>query len=202
MGWKTLGLVLLAWLFLPAVSAAQSNEFAVTFGIAFSASETGVPVCEAVPTCPLSGPVTVDPGFTVGGTYARRLVDFKAASLHLELPLMAAPSRSQPHIIATDNFSSLYFTPSLKVKFAPGAGISPFVSAGSGLAYYSGTAGKTTWAAQLGGGLDFKTPLPHLGVRVEARDFITGRPAISSLSNITSSHLQQVFVGGGLVIKF
>jgi hypothetical protein len=37
---------------------------------------------------------------------------------------------------------------------------------------------------------------------VEARDFFTGKPSIANLINVTSGHLQQVYAGGGVVIKF
>jgi hypothetical protein len=51
------------------------------------------------------------------------------------------------------------------------------------------------WAA----GLDFKTNLPLLGFRIEARDFVAGPPSFSSLTN---SHLNNLFVGGGIVFHF
>jgi hypothetical protein len=51
----------------------------------------------------------------------------------------------------------------------------------------------------VGGGLDFKTNLPLLGFRIEARDFITGAPSFSTLTN---NHLNNLFVGGGITLHF
>jgi hypothetical protein len=194
--------VLVASVFLSICAVAQRNEFAATFGESFSPGATGVPSCEALLNCPATGHVDVGFGFTVGATFAHRFADFKAASLWLELPVVVVPSRSGPGIIAQPTFSTVFFTPSLKAQFAPKAAISPFLSVGAGLAHYSGQGSATPWAAQFGGGLDFKTRIPHLGFRVEARDFINGQPKIGALSAITSGHLQQVFAGGGVVFKF
>ena len=50
--------------------------------------------------------------------------------------------------------------------------------------------------------LDFKTRLPLLGFRFEVRDFITGRPGTPSFSDVSSDHLQSIFVGGGVTLHF
>ncbi|HEX2330994.1 MAG TPA: hypothetical protein VHN74_19875 [Candidatus Angelobacter sp.] len=194
--------LLVAVLLLSTAGSAQSNDLAVTFGAAISPASEGIPTCEAILICPPSGTLSIDSGFTVGGSFTHRLANFHVASLGLELPLFAAPSRSAPAVQFRQDFSSLFFTPSLQVRFLPGAGISPFVSGGAGVGYFSGTSGKATWATQIGGGLDFKTGLPHLGFRVEARDFISGVPKIDALSLFTSGHLQHVVAGGGIVFKF
>ncbi len=191
------------FLLLSGLGMAQSSDLAVTFGAAFSPASEGIPTCEAIVICPPSGNVTIDPGFTVGGSFTHRLVNFHAASLGLELPIVASPSRSAPALVVVkNNFSTLFFTPSLQVRFLPGAGISPFLSGGAGVGYFSGTTGEATWSTQIGGGLDFKTRLPHLGFRVEARDFISGLPNIAELSNFTAGHLQHIVAGGGIVLKF
>lgn len=57
----------------------------------------------------------------------------------------------------------------------------------------------TKGAFQVGGGLDFKARLPLLGFRIETRDFITGPPSLTSLTN---KHLNNLFVGGGIVLRF
>jgi hypothetical protein len=196
--------VVLAFTFvlLSALAPAQSNDLALTFGAAFSPASEGIPTCEAILICPASGNLNIDPGFTVGGSFTHRLINFHAASLGLELPIFGSPSRSAPTVLTRNNFSTLFFTPSLQVKFLPAGSISPFLSGGAGLGYFSGTTGEATWATQIGGGLDFKTRLPHLGFRVEARDFISGRPNITELSNFTAGHLQHIVAGGGIVLKF
>jgi hypothetical protein len=54
----------------------------------------------------------------------------------------------------------------------------------------------------MGGGVDFKTRLPLLGFRFEVRDFMTSRPGIPAFSSITSDHLHNLFVGGGITLHF
>jgi hypothetical protein len=194
--------LLLALSLLPIGALGQQNDLSLTFGGAFTVSPKGIATCEAILVCPPS-PTNLDisPAFAVGASFSHRFVDLKAASLGLELPFMAVPVRTGPGLFGSD-FSTIYFTPSLQAKFAPSAAVSPFVSAGAGLAHFSGRGSDTSWAFQFGGGLDFKTRLPHLGFRIEARDFVNGRPNIGALSSVTAGHMQQVFAGGGIVFRF
>jgi hypothetical protein len=187
---------------LSAISVAQSSELAITAGAAFTPDTKGTPFCEVLTPCPSSGNISIDPGFTIGGAFAHRLANFHAASIALELPLFAAPSRRKPAFLVNVNFSSLFFTPSLKLNLLPGSSVSPFLSGGAGLGYFSGNTGNVTWATQIGCGLDFKTPLPHLGIRAEVRDFISGVPSIPELNAITAGHLQAIVAGGGVIFKF
>jgi hypothetical protein len=183
---------------------AQSNDVAVTFGATFSPSVSGTPICEALPVCP-TGPVShsVEQGFSFVGAYSHRLINLKAASLHLELPVMFAPSRKAETALFNPDFSSFYFTPSVKLKLLPDSGISPFVSAGGGVAHFSeGSTSNNKGAFQVGGGVDFKTRLPLLGFRFEVRDFITGIPGTPSFAGVSSDHLQSIFVGGGITLHF
>src|SRR5215467_2740495 len=191
--------VLLVSLFLASAGFAQSNDVAVSFGGTFSPGAEGPAVCEAILTCP-AGIVSrsVDPGFSIEGTYAHRLANFRAASLHLELPFMFTPTRKSEFL--GPDFSTFFFTPSLRLKFLPSSGVSPFVSAGGGLGRFKqGSTSDNHGAFQLGGGVDFKTHLPVLGFRIEARDFVAGPPSFSSLTN---GHLNNLFVGGGIVLHF
>jgi hypothetical protein len=194
--------VLLVFLFLASAVFAQSNDVAVSFGATFSPGVTGLPFCEAIPVC-ATNPVSrsVNPSFSVEGTYAHRLANFRLASLHVELPVMYTTSRNTGFF--EPNFSTVFFSPSLKLKFLPSSGVSPFVSAGGGLARFNDNpTSDTRGAFQLGGGLDIKTRLPLLGFRIETRDFITGRPGVPSFVTITSDHLHNIFVGGGITLHF
>ena len=195
-------LLLLACALFSLSAVAQQNEFSLTLGGNFTISPKGTPFCEAIITCPTT-PTSVDvaPGFAIAGSFGRRFTDFKAAALYAEFPILGTPSRSGPNPLLS-NFSSIFFTPSIRAQFAPGASVSPFLSAGAGLAHYSGQGSDTQWAFQFGGGVDIKTRFPHLGVRLELRDFLTGRPSILPLVDVTTGHLQQLFAGGGLVFKF
>jgi hypothetical protein len=191
--------VLLVFFFLASAGFAQSNDAAVTFGGTFTPGAQGSAFCEAIPVCP-QGNVSrgVDPGFAIEGTYAHRLVNFSAASLHLELPFMFTPTRKSEFL--GPDFSTFFFTPSLRLKFLPSSGVSPFVSVGGGLGRFKqGSISDNHGAFQVGGGVDFKTHLPLLGFRLETRDFIAGPPSFSSLTN---SHLNNLFVGGGIVLHF
>ncbi|MGZ4842971.1 MAG: hypothetical protein ACXV5J_14555 [Candidatus Angelobacter sp.] len=194
--------VLLIFLFLASAGFAQQNDVAVSFGGTFSPGLTGLPICEAIPVCP-TNPVSrsVDPGFSVEGAYAHRMANFRLASLHLELPVMFSTSR-KTDVFGT-GFSTFFFTPSLRLNLLPSSGVSPFVSAGGGLARFKeSSTSDDRGAFQVGGGLDFKTRLPLLGFRVEARDFITGRPGTPAFTTITSDHLHNLFVGGGITLHF
>jgi hypothetical protein len=191
-------------LFFASAGYAQSNDVAATFGGMFSNSVSGPPICEAVPICP-SNPVdhSVSPGFAVNISASHRLISLHAASLHLELPVAIANSRNADTALFNQDFSSLFVTPSLKLKLLPGSGISPFVSVGGGLAHFNESSTTDNRGAfQVGGGLDFKTRLPLLGLRLEARDFITGRPGTPSFIAVTSDHLHSIFVGGGITLHF
>jgi hypothetical protein len=55
--------------------------------------------------------------------------------------------------------------------------------------------GNTTGAFQVGGGVDVSTPIPLIGLRAEVREFYTGQPDFSTTQ-------QNLFVGGGIVLKF
>jgi hypothetical protein len=203
--------VVCALLLWPVLLQAQKNELAFTFGIALSPDGKGPVTCgEAVPRCPIPpntiGSIGIGPGFSWQANFARRVVDFKAASLYLELPVSGSIARSTPGLVPLSNqFSSIFFTPSAQVRFLSGARISPFASVGGGLADFRNSTGGSsgaTGAVQVGGGLDFKTPLPRISVRAEVRDFITGRPSNNAFSGFTSSHIQTLFAGAGVVFKF
>ncbi|MGC2742361.1 MAG: hypothetical protein WA672_04180 [Candidatus Angelobacter sp.] len=191
--------VLLGVLFVASGAFAQQNDVAVSFGGTFTPGAEGLPICEVILTCPttiVSRPLTS--AFSVEGAYAHRLVNFRLASLHLELPIMFSTGRNTGLLSPT--FSTLFFTPSVRLKFLPSSGVSPFVSAGGGFARFNDSpTSDTKGAFQVGGGLDFKTRLPLLGFRIETRDFIAGPPSFTSLTN---KHLNNLFVGGGIVLRF
>lgn len=186
-----------------ALAHAQKTEVAVTFGAAVSPDGKGPVTCgEAIP-CQIPpgtiGPVSLGPGVSWQASLAYRLVNFRAAAFSLEIPVAYAPSRTGP---VSSDFSSLFFTPSAQLKLLPGGFASPFASIGGGLAHFGTFASSgNTGAFQVGGGVDFRTPLRLLGIRAEVRDFITGHPAIFPVAAF-STRVQHVFVSGGVVVKF
>jgi len=146
------------------------------------------------------------------GTGAIRLANFRVASLHLEVPVSGIPSAhvdfpGTPPSNAL-KISSVFVTPSLRVKFAPGFPVSPWASIGGGWAHYH-LAGpsENKGALQFGGGVDIKTGIPLLGFRAEVRDFVTGQPdfGILSIQTVGSQSLgrrHNVLAGGGIVLRF
>ncbi|HTC95248.1 MAG TPA: hypothetical protein VK699_17515 [Terriglobales bacterium] len=233
-------LVLLASLFLLTICAfAQNNEFEIGAGGIFTPNLTAQvmePGIATGVTCPINNPVCaqIPTRFHLGsrlafeGAYGRRIIDAHAASLYVELPVLGIPGRG-PHPVSPlpnlpsgiaiffspllpDDFSSVFITPSVKVKFLPGAAIAPFISAGGGVALFNSVTtdahgiaishrNTTTGAFQVGGGVDIKTPIPRLGVRAEVREFLTGRPEFEPAVRFPD-HLQNLFVGGGIVLRF
>ena|SRR5438270_689613 len=147
------------------------------------------------------------------GVPAVRLADVKLASLHLEVPVAGIPSQkltlsSTPSTVI-NHISTVFITPSLRLKLLPIAPISPWVSFGGGWARYGLDSGTRTnkGAVQYGGGLDFKTELPVLGFCAEARDFVTGDPNFglgTVLAGNTKGglHHHNVLLGGGIVLRF
>jgi len=146
----------------------------------------------------------------VQGSVALRWLDAKVASLHLELPVVGVPSQgitvgSPP--TSLDHLTTFFITYGVRLKLLPIAPISPWVSAGFGLARYSSQAAGVTnkGALQFGGGLDFKTRLPALALRAEARDFLTGEPNFALVPPRTGDggfNRHNILVGGGIVLRF
>jgi hypothetical protein len=192
---------LVTFLFLLAFLAVQkgvAQKYEAAFsvgGVVATDAQVGV-VCIAAPCNFPTLHIPVAKKVAFQGTLAARLLDAKAASLSLEVPLVGIPGREAggPGL----RFSSFFFTPGVKLNFFPKAGLSPFATVGGGLAHFGGDASNNSAALQFGGGVDVKTRLPHLGLRGEVRDFYTASP--NSLSDTGRMH--NVFIGGGVVFKF
>ncbi|HZS25850.1 MAG TPA: hypothetical protein VFB76_01365 [Candidatus Angelobacter sp.] len=199
-------LVLMAIACLSTAATAQKADVAFTVGGSFVSDTTGT-----VTTLPAVATIKTDHHIFLEGTLGVRLLNAHLVSLHAELPVAGIPS--QPLTVAgvpgtVDHLGTVFITPGLRLKIAPIAPISPWVSIGGGWARYSlNTAGVTQnkAALQYGGGLDFKTGLPLLGFRAEVRDFVTGDPDFG-FGNIFSSgsglHHHNILAGGGLVLRF
>jgi len=196
---------LFVFLLLAGVAAhAQKTEVSLTLGAAVSPDGKGPVTCGEAIICPIPqgtiGSVSIGPGISWQASLAYRLANFRAAALYVELPFAGSPSRTGPGgIIFNGDFSSVFFTPAAHVKFLPRSSISPFASLGGGLAHFSSSSSSSnTGALQVGGGVDFRTPLRVLGIRIEARDFITGHSPFLGFT----SKVQHIFAGGGIVVKF
>ncbi len=146
-------------------------------------------------------------------TYGRRFVDGEIAALYGELLIAGAPSTKikVTNVVLPNSYSSLFFTPGLKLKLFPKGGLSPFIAAGLGMGRYSGDAqtstgqtvtgdtANTTWAFQYGGGVDLNFG-SVFAIRGEVRDFITGKPKLTAPFFDKNQH--NVNIAVGVVFKF
>jgi hypothetical protein len=184
---------------------AQSNELGLVIGSTFSPDNT---ISGHIPfqLCPVTNPNCTDvrshSGLTFEGVFAHRIFNAHIAGVYLEFPIVGTTDRNVTIGNIVQDFSSVFFTPSLKFKLNV-PGISPFVSVGGGFAHFSpssppgapNTSSSTQGAFQAGGGLDLSTPIPHIALRGEIREFFTGKPDFTP-----SRH--NLLVGGGLVFRF
>lgn len=195
------------------VTLAQKNEVSISVGaVATSDQQTqflGITCPVNFPTC--AGPFhfSTSTGVAFEGDYTRQIFNFHVASVGAEFPLLGVPSRDVNTSAigfpsSKFSLSSLFFTPSARIKFLPSGAISPFFSLGGGLAHYEAASSVNRGALQFGGGADFKTPLPHFAIRLEVRDFWAKGLNDSSSGNpsVKPERLHNVFGGGGVVFKF
>lgn len=185
---------------------AQKADVSFVAGASFASDatvNTGI-VCITTP-CPSTIILKTDHQYFLEATAAVRVVNFKVASLHLELPLAGIPSTQI--VNPSPRISSIFLTPSLRIKFAPEFPISPFASLGGGWAHYTVTGATTNKGAlQFGGGVDFKTGLPLLGFRAEVREFVSGQPDFGPFVDFlpaphTNGSRHTLLVGGGIVLR-
>jgi len=192
--------------FAPAVFA-QENELALLIGRLKPSDRT----------LSLNPVQTVDAAFdgalTYQFNYANRMVNGELASLHFEIAVTGAPRTG----VRSDNFllprtySTLIFTPGLKLKLLPRAGFSPYVVGGAGLGRFSlsdtniagdpvtGDRSNTSFVFNYGGGVDLNV-LGPISIRGEVRDFMTGTPSFST--PFLNDRQHNLFVGAGIVLKF
>jgi len=194
------------------LSLAQKADVSFVAGGALVSEDHVAPGVTCTIPCPLAFNFRTDTHVFYEGTGAVRLANFKLASLHFEAPVAGIPS-AQVFFSGTPSsnalkLSSVFVTPSLRVKFAPGFPISPWASIGGGWAHYH-LAGPSMnkGALQFGGGVDIKTGIPLLGFRAEVRDFVTDQPdfGIVSIQTVGSTRLgrrHNVLAGGGIVLRF
>jgi hypothetical protein len=210
------------------LSSAQSNEVSYSASATFMSAQTVTTTLTTTPPIPCVTPnCNVIPlmtksstGFTFEASYARRLAVAGPMALYLELPVVGTPAHGVDDVLNVNNTSfsgstssSLFFlTPSARVKFFSSAMFSPWATVGGGWARLTlGTQAANTPALQFGGGVDYKTGVPHLGVRVEVRDFWSGSISNTSSQPTTVGTLQTTTVtsaahhllaGGGVVLRF
>lgn len=203
-------------------SVAQNNEVSFSIGPTFTTDQK-LRVDTMLPGCQVQGCTAVDT--FAGGTsvafalgYARRIAGAGPVTVYVELSALRQPNHDVN--VTTDNRSiglsatgkaaATFVIPSARVQFLPKGRISPWITGGYGYAHLSGdfiSNKHTKGAAEFGGGIDVRM-LPHLALRGEIRDFWTaGILQSGPLFTLTqgtalTSHIQHIYAGGGVVLKF
>ncbi len=152
--------------------------------------------------------------FVIEGNAGLRLASVPFLALYFEVPVAGTLDSNVPASALTSagTYSSLFLTPGVRLKLAPGAPISPYIATGGGLARFNRSASQTPTGSSstvnkgvwdIGGGLDMKVA-PFLSVRAEVRDFYSGSPELS-LSQVTGTFDQRqhnIIGTAGVVLRF
>ena len=163
---------------------------------------------------PVNNSFSGDNAFAVEGNIGFRLASVPFLALYFEVPAAGMLDITVPASALTSpgTYSSIFVTPGLRLKLAPGAPISPYIATGGGLAHFNRSASQTPTGSSstvnkgvwdIGGGLDMKVA-PFLSLRAEVRDFYSGSPELR-LSQVTGTfnERQHNIVGtAGVVVRF
>ena len=197
-------------LFLSSLAYSQAADFAVLVGGIFTTDKTGP---TGVGTCTINNPfcgqtIHTPSRISYEGALGVRMLNLHLASLHFDLPVVGTPTRTLEQGGFRQDYSTVFFTPGLRLKVALPI-LSPFAAVGGGFAHYtpgttscspsctgvSNASSSTVGVFEAGGGFEFGTHIPLIGFRAEARFFHAGTPNFNVGQN-------QVFAGAGLVLKF
>lgn len=192
-----------------AAAQEEKNEVAVTVGRTFISDQgvSGAPT--AYPT------VRFGKGLSFQGNYARRLQNYRWATLSVEVPVIINPDEDLNFGLnqIPKDYSSIFVTPAARVGFLPDFAFSPWISFGGGLAHYTAskdlvfsgtnTGHRVDNSGAIEAGIGFDTRIPRVSLfrfRFEARDIWTGEPPL----NVNTGHTRQhnYYVGGGAVFRF
>ena len=181
---------------------AQNHEIGLTLGGLFPQARGEVP-----------NAVHLGGGTALQANYGYRFLGGQAAALYGEVHFLANAQRqiTSANRAAGRDVATIYVTPGIRVKFASGRALSPYVVVGGGYAVYEQSlltlGGAPNPASRLvhrgavdfGGGADTKL-WRWIGLRGEIRDFYSGTPAYNLLSLGGRQH--NVVAGGGFVVKW
>ena len=190
----------------------KDNEVGLLLGGQFTPSQS----IEASAPVPDRN-IDIGSGIAFQATYARRLTGTERAALYFEVPFIAAPRQELKSGTGAlpDHYASLYITPGLRVKLRPNETVAPWFSVGCGYARFSegeallngaanpGVTGTNKGAIQFGGGVDFRTPVKILfpiGLRLEFRDFFSGKPNYNL--NTGEGFQHNLVASGGFTVSF
>ncbi len=191
-------------LVLAATALAQVNELSATAGRTFVSTQT-------VPSTGL--PIHFGNPASFEIDYGRLLKTHRIFGLYAELPVEVVPKTNLNYFydVIPRSFGSVFATPSVRVNFFSSDSVTPWLSAGGGYGHFSqssnliwygtnpGPTSTNTGVIQFGGGLDVWF-WPRWGVRVEARDFYSGNPALNVDTGNSRQH--NYYVGAGVAHRF
>jgi hypothetical protein len=160
--------------------------------------------------------INFGPSIAFSADYARRIKGGKT-SLFVEFPFVAEPANSvqSKNLQSIVSLATIFVAPSLRVKFASGAGISPWLSGGFGYGIREGSEFfgdgrrnssrfQSTGAVQFGGGVDVRTPIKLLlpiSLRGEVRDYYSvSNPTFGT--SVQGGGQHNVVASGGMVLFF
>jgi opacity protein-like surface antigen len=184
---------------------AQKHEVALTSGV-LKVGERGFDL-------PQPGFLHFSTGFTYEFGYARRLLNARIAALYFEVPFAGTPQTTikTTNALTPGSYSSIFFTPGIKVKLLPGGKYSPFATMGVGLVHFregdttvsnqpaANRSSKTDSVFAFGFGLDVKVR-SILSVRGEVRDFYSDLPPLNVRALSDRQH--NALISGGIVLRF
>lgn len=202
MGLKSKMAATMIALFLGAASvAAQRHEVGLTAGI-MKPGESGLSLVGT----------GLGNSFAFQVAYSARVFNMGISSIYLDAPVAFATKTNfeTSNAFSLRSYSSLFFTPGVKLKLLPSRGVSPYVVAGVGFARLNPSDeringmpnrdnAKLDNAYSIGGGVDIKVA-PRISIRGEVRDYNTGAPDFEA--NLLKKRQHNLFVTGGAVIRF
>jgi hypothetical protein len=153
-------------------------------------------------------------GWSVEGSYARRLLVNPIFSIAAEVPIVFNPDEdlhAGGQSLVPKDYKALFMAPSVRANLFPTTAVSLWGSIGGGVAHFgqnpltlygAPNTGKNTFAGvlQYGVGLDVKLA-KHLVLRGEARDFWAGVPDFPQAPP-TKTRQHNYFIGAGVVWRF
>ena len=183
----------------------QKHEVAFTSG--------GLKIGERGFDLPQPGFIRFGTGFTYEIGYAQRLIDARLAALYFEVPLAGTPRTEvkTTNALSPRSYSSVFFTPGLKLKLLPGNKYSPFASMGFGFAHFNESdstvsnqpnpnqGSETNGVFAFGFGLDVRV-VSILSIRGEVRDFYTDLPPLNVQALSDRQH--NALISAGIVVRF
>src|SRR5258708_24801488 len=184
---------------------AQKQELAGTIGALKPSDKTF--------DLPTLGTLKFDTGFTYQINYARRFFNARLAALYVEFPFVGTPTTNinSSNALSPRSYSTIFFTPGVRLKVVPGFKYSPYAVVGGGLGRFSessatinglpnpNSGSHVEGVFDFGGGLDVRL-VPFVSLRGEIRDFYSGVPPLN-VSGLKGREHNALF-SGGVVLRF